>query len=299
MAGETSDLAEAFRKKVGAQTVLIERSYVGRKRRGIRESGTGVIFGSGVRTSHTELHIATAAHVLDDAPTSCIHWKISRLQWEATNTAAGIRAEFTTSGRIANESEIFRPADWVTFDIGCISIKNRALDPDGTYTSGRPFLDTNLCPLLKLSPAGGHLLTGTRVAWAGYPAFMVRSTGYPTLCYYEGVISASLFHQAKRPLYMVDGHAAPGVSGGPLWFCTPDAEPVIVGVVSSYEGIVPENIPGLCAFTPLNVLFEYLEKEEWNTRGSVGNQNNPPRPPSLRRKKGKVGARKGQEKRTG
>jgi hypothetical protein len=81
----------------------------------------------------------------------------------------------------------------------------------------------------------------------------------PQLCYFEGVISAHIM-QPDRLLYIVDGHASPGVSGGPVWaWFDAVGSYAIVGIVSEYRHLFghPE-LPGHCFFEPINPLMEFL-----------------------------------------
>ncbi len=65
---------------------------------------------------------------------------------------------------------------------------------------------------------------GMEVGWIGCPGFQL---GHP--CFFSGHISAALGRS-----YLVDGVAAPGVSGGPV-FCRTDLGLRIVGSISAYK----------------------------------------------------------------
>jgi len=65
---------------------------------------------------------------------------------------------------------------------------------------------------------------GMQVGWMGCPGFQL---GHP--CFFSGHISAALGRS-----YLVDGVAAPGVSGGPV-FCRTELGLRIVGSVSAYR----------------------------------------------------------------
>jgi hypothetical protein len=258
MADETTPLAAAFRDVVGSQTVLIERFY--QTPNGIGDSGTGVIIGSGARLGFEHINIATAAHVLADPdPPQRIRWCVSRVEQRVANQVGVHVAEFTTEKPIGAEPTIYRPADPEAFDIGMISMINVSKIQGQSNEFKYPFIDLAEYPSLLTTPPGGHLLAGTEVAWCGFPGFVHDMIGVYKLCYYEGVVSAYA-SGPSQPLYLVDGHVAYGVSGGPIWFCAPDGKPVVLGVVSSYAS-PSTNVPGLCAFTPMNVLFDHLQRD--------------------------------------
>jgi hypothetical protein len=75
------------------------------------------------------------------------------------------------------------------------------------------------------------------------------------LCYFEGVVSAV---PSNPQVYLVDGHAASGVSGGPMWFLADDGDAIITGVCISYNW--PKDLPGLVGFCPLQVLLRNIEE---------------------------------------
>ncbi len=104
---------------------------------------------------------------------------------------------------------------------------------------------------------------GTRVAWAGFPRVIEQTLGFPQLCYFEGVVSAMIDHGDKQ-LYIVDGHAAHGVSGGPVWHWSHERRRIeIVGVVSAYHAL-NNGIPGFCVFEPINPILYFLETDRWH-----------------------------------
>jgi hypothetical protein len=64
---------------------------------------------------------------------------------------------------------------------------------------------------------------GAPLGWLGYPGL-----AFPELCFFRGFISG---HQEKPPIYLVDGVAINGVSGGPAF----DLSGLIVGLISAYR----------------------------------------------------------------
>lgn len=256
MAEEVTPLAAAYRNVITPRTVLIERFYKTADGKQVGDSGSGVIIGNGSCFGPQHINIATAAHVLDDPETQEIRWCISRVEQELDGQRGLHIAEFVTTKPITDEPMLFRPSDPEAFDIGMISMFNVSRIQGQTDGATYPFIDLSRYPLVKTTPFG-HLLPGTKVGWCGFPGFVHDITGSYDLCYYEGVVSAYVSGRTS-PLYLVDGHAANGVSGGPIWFSGRDSSPIVLGVVSSYVG-PGGDVPGLCAFTPMNVLFDHLE----------------------------------------
>jgi len=93
---------------------------------------------------------------------------------------------------------------------------------------------------LPLAPQGMFLKVANRVGWLGFPAIPAAN-----LCFFAGNISAWV---ADQGAYLVDGVAINGVSGGPAFYLTGTAPPVVViGVVSAYmpNRATGEVLPGL------------------------------------------------------
>ena len=92
----------------------------------------------------------------------------------------------------------------------------------------------------------------TRVGWAGFPDIAEAALGHPQLCYYEGVIAATVNRHDKR-CYLVDGHNAHGISGALVWHWSRDRDRLeVAAVVRGYARAQVPNLPGLCAFEPLD-----------------------------------------------
>ena len=83
---------------------------------------------------------------------------------------------------------------------------------------------------------------GTAIGWLGYPGLV-----FPELCFFHGVVSG---HLETPPVYLIDGVAINGVSGGPAF----DPSGLVVGLVSAYlpNRLHPDTtLPGLMIVTPL------------------------------------------------
>lgn len=111
----------------------------------------------------------------------------------------------------------------------------------------QPLVDSKtLLPL----PLETMLPRGADLGWLGFPGLV-----YPELCFFRGVVSG---YQEKPPIYLVDGVAINGVSGGPAF----DRTGLLVGFVSAY---VPNQVdhgttlPGLMIVTPLNLVRLWMQ----------------------------------------
>ena len=134
--------------------------------------------------------------------------------------------------------------------------------PAKIYPIGPPECDTALIqiltrePLHKLDempaiPLETQLPRGARIGWLGFPGLV-----FPELCFFEGVVSG---HLEEPPIYLIDGVAINGVSGGPAF----DQTKLVVGLVSAYvpnqrgEGV---TLPGLLIVVPLNLVRLWMQE---------------------------------------
>jgi hypothetical protein len=95
---------------------------------------------------------------------------------------------------------------------------------------------------VELLPVETRLPIGVEVGWLGYPGI-----GPQELCFFSGNVSARV---DRRHLYLIDGVAIGGVSGGPvLYATTTDGVNIlqIVGTISAYivNRSTGEALPGL------------------------------------------------------
>ncbi|MCH8851583.1 MAG: trypsin-like peptidase domain-containing protein [Planctomycetes bacterium] len=132
------------------------------------------------------------------------------------------------------------------------------LPPQEQVSEGQPVRD-DLIPLPVISQ-GRRLAQGARVAWAGFPLKVEKFLGQPQLCYFEGVVSA--FHaDGSRGRYVVDGHNARGVSGGPVWHWPDSGTGIeIAGIVAAY-GLQESDMPGFCVFEPINPVVAFIRSQ--------------------------------------
>jgi hypothetical protein len=188
------------------------------------------------------LVIATAGHVLTVPNDEEVEWSVQRL---GTDGYPEAEARFTTHG--GNNDCPYRYHK--KLDVGICVLP-------AASTAGTLFARPDEHGLVS---APGHLgvTAATRVAWAGYPSQVEQNVGFPQLCYFEGVVSATVDARGKC-LYVVDGHAAPGVSGGPVWHWSEERSmPEVVGIVSTYASS-QERIPGFLMFEPINPVILHI-----------------------------------------
>ncbi|MFO0839124.1 MAG: trypsin-like peptidase domain-containing protein [Phycisphaerae bacterium] len=209
-------------------------------------------FSIGLMGDKDRLVLATAAHVFEGIPfVAAVNWRV---------------AQYDRAGNVTRECRFEMRGQT---DFGCHRTYDLAwLRLPLMGTNGQPFAPPNE-PLLPLAPVEIGFDAGTPVGWAGYPLQVERELGRPTLCYYEGVVSACT--DGERMRYVVDGHAAPGVSGGPVWTVVHRGDPLLViGVVSSFGHDDTTQIPGFCLFEPINRLSALLESQATSRTGEQG-----------------------------
>lgn len=208
-----------------------------------RNRAVGTSFCIGRLKESNRLVLATAAHMIEFPPNETVQWLVQQFD-ERGNLERQMRF---TRGESEGESICSR---YKLADIGFLALP--AEDERGT-----PFALPGEVPLMSIHERQ-HVCEGGRVGWAGFAGQVEDYLGRPQLCYFEGVVSA--FSEARDKLvYVVDGHAAPGVSGGPVWHWPDGGDRIeTVGVVSAY-GLSEGALPGFCVFTPINPLMAFLK----------------------------------------
>jgi hypothetical protein len=105
----------------------------------------------------------------------------------------------------------------------------------------------NLLPM----PIETMISRGTDVGWLGFPGLV-----FPELCFFSGVVSG---YKENPLVYLIDGVAINGVSGGPAF----DRTGLLTGLVSAYlPNRLNENtvLPGLMILIPINLIRFWMEK---------------------------------------
>jgi len=185
-------------------------------------SGTGFLVS---RSNVTKVcALATAAHVVSRA-----HY------WEQP-----IRINHPQSGRTL----------LLRSDERAINI-NPDLDTASLVFSNSEFeLPESSLPLMK---AGYYLRPGVEMGWLGFPAIPQAE-----LCFFSGRISA---YQETGSMYLVDGVAINGVSGGPAFRPTIDTAELI-GLVSAYipNRATGDILPGLSVVLSVTEYHDLAER---------------------------------------
>ena len=94
---------------------------------------------------------------------------------------------------------------------------------------------------LQPMPFETMLPRGANLGWLGFPGLV-----FPELCFFRGAVSG---HLETPPIYLVDGVAINGVSGGPAF----DRTGLVVGFISAYvpnQTASGRTLPGLMIVTP-------------------------------------------------
>lgn len=205
------------------------------------------------------LVVVTARHVLDFPRDCTVNWRVLEVN---RNGQPERSVGFQTTE--ANGEEVpYRRHN--KLDVGVFVLPEHGNDGERFARSGEVGVAT---PIAK--QAG--LTTGSRIGWAGFPGQVRDFLGFDQLCYFEGVISCTVDSDQRR-VYIVDGHAAEGVSGGPVWHWSSErAQVEIIGIVSRYgqqpgateDGRVLPPLPGYCIFEPINPVLYLLD--EWNRK---------------------------------
>ena len=184
-------------------------------------SGTGFLFV--YSQDRAGCGVATAAHVVSHAHT----WQQPiRIQHYKSGNAVFLKEE--DRAILVNSK----------FDTAAIVFSKRDL----------PFPDT----LLPLMPEGKRLMQGVEIAWAGFPAVSPQN-----LCFFSGRVSAYL---DEAGMYLVDGVAINGVSGGPAFTTAVSEGVTLCGLISAYlpNMATGEPLPGLCMAADVLVLQQII-----------------------------------------
>ena len=184
--------------------------------------GTGFLFA--YNANHTLAAFATACHVVGDV--------------EEWNKPIKIR-HYTTK-----KVSYFENADRLIItdrqrDTATIFIRSTAFD-----------LPSSTLPLL---PSSKYKKIGVEVGWIGFPNLSALD-----LCFFSGKIS---FYKHKNDIYLIDGVAINGVSGGPVFSVLNDSTPQIIGVISAYIANIRggDSLPGLLRVSNLTTVHNHIK----------------------------------------
>jgi hypothetical protein len=185
-------------------------------------SGTGFLVSLSTKTPL--IAVATAAHVIDHAH----YWdEPIRLYHPASDKSMLLRPD----GRAIRVNPASDTAS-IVFERGDLTLRDEAL------------------PLLAKDK---HLKAGVEIGWLGYPA--IPRSG---LCFFSGRISTYLYEDS---IYLVDGVAINGVSGGPAFRCGVDTAE-LMGVVSAYipNRATGDVLPGVAVVRDVSEFHDLAER---------------------------------------
>lgn len=107
---------------------------------------------------------------------------------------------------------------------------------------------------LRFSEEDKHYIEGVEAGWLGFPSVFPMNS-----CFFHGHISSYI---DEDELYIVDGVAINGVSGGPV-FVIENGEPVVIGLVTEYRPncTTGQVLPGMSVMRSINPLIKYYREE--------------------------------------
>lgn len=107
---------------------------------------------------------------------------------------------------------------------------------------------------LRFSEEDKHYIEGVESGWLGFPSVFPMNS-----CFFHGHISSYI---DEEELYLVDGVAINGVSGGPV-FVIENGEPVVIGLVTEYRPNCSTGhvLPGMSVMRSINPLIKYYSEE--------------------------------------
>ena len=186
------------------------------------------------------LVVGTARHVIAAGATQAADWLVQQFDRNGVPTRElRYRTDpFNTHPEVFLHEKMDR--DRRKMDCGILVLAERG-------ETGKQFSPDDEEPLAMIDETR-RVDPGTLVGWAGFAGVADRYLGHPQLCYYQGVISATIDRDDKR-YYLVDGHNTYGVSGAPVWRWSEDRGFEVVGIVSGYSQ--DDELPGFCRVEPL------------------------------------------------
>ncbi len=240
-------LARIFAENVRPLLVRIEAQWTRCDGEPDGCSGTGFLVAREDEVEHG-CAIATALHVVEQARHTPVTLRFTREGVARSDTRQVVLNPGTEQSRRA---KLVRP-ELAEHDIAVVVL-------DAVDGGGQPLFMPEAVPVIQEITKMPE--TGTRVAWAGYPGLAQAIVGEPQLCFYEGVIAATVNIPGKPPLFLLDGHIERGVSGGPVWAqSSGKIGYVLLGVAVNYSAL-EGGLPGLCAATPLNNMMKHLAED--------------------------------------
>jgi len=136
-----------------------------------------------------------------------------------------------------------------------LSEKRRLVLVDQGRDSATILIDNELRGLPTHPPRfvapGKFKKIGVEVGWVGFP------WAFPNLCFFHGRVSSYL---ADDDLYLIDGVAINGVSGGPAFAGLSGDTPQVIGAVSAYRPnpVKGGHLPGLSCVQDVTAFHSHI-----------------------------------------
>lgn len=238
-----SEYIETLRSTI----VRIELDWLDNSRQPDGCYGTGIVIGR--KKNAGDIIIATARHVIEDAPTDRpVNWTLLQQHVDTGDVHRTITFTTKPGAKIAVWHKVFDIAFFVVF---------KKVIPEDDYAA-----DYN-GPAPVISPLKGPS-QGTPVAWAGFPGAVERFVGHSQLVVHGGVVGAMIHGEGKRKRLIMDGHAVRGVSGGPVWHYSVERQRaevvgIIVGAGFDLKSLKDYELPGYIDVEPIGPLMYYIE----------------------------------------
>jgi hypothetical protein len=226
-------------------------------------TGTGTVIGTwgADPTEMSNPIIATAGHLLslDGAITSRFRISILSLS-DRRETHMRVLDFYIDSAKCApGDPGIaqFTGAHHEVLDLGIIRAP-------GICSDGQPFFKGK--PMASIMPTESDYewaLEGTNVAWAGFPETAQKFAGGPQLCYFEGRVSAFVFHDEYQG-YLLDSPNVKMAIGGPVWSRSGKNNRIrMIGIICGYRA----SVDGTCMtqVAPIQHLCRFIKRETKTT----------------------------------
>lgn len=253
-----SPLMRAFHEPILPALVYVERTCLAT---GETATGSGTVIGYQGNAKDGWLPIiATAGHVVRSDTRNESVFRLSRFSFDDPAHPTTRTAMFE-SGTLTPRS----PCALYYSGPGHEVVDIALIRGPTACTDGTPFLPLDHEGNVRAGTApieAGHFWApeGTRVAWAGFAQIVTELAGRPQPSYFEGSVSALVLRD-DLPLYVLDGHNAFGVSGGPLWALDAQSHSRVIGIVVNYQGHSDApGVPGFTCATPIQPLRLFLEQ---------------------------------------
>ena len=156
--------------------------------------------GGKIQTDISKPIIATAGHLLDESPRSDVRVSIYSLTDRKKPDVRLLDFDVDVTKCEPGDPgiEYYKGAHHEILDLGMIRAPGVCTDGE-TFFQGKP-LDS----IMPTETGWNWELEGTKVAWAGFPEAAAEFARRPQLCYFEGRVSAFVFHDEYQG-YLLDG----------------------------------------------------------------------------------------------